>query len=59
MLLLAKKFRQFCSLLMNCSKEQMEAAYHACWTNEQGMLGVADVTDPDELHAYFETMWAW
>ena len=41
------------------SKEQMEAAYHACWTNEQGMLGVAEVTDPDELHAYFETMWAW
>ena len=41
------------------SKEQMEAAYHACWTNEQGMLGVAEVTDPEELHAYFETMWAW
>ena len=44
---------------LELSKEQMEAAYHACWTNEQGMLGVADVTDPEELHAYFETMWAW
>lgn len=41
------------------TKEQMEAAYNACWTNEQGMLGVAGVTDQNELHAYFEEMWAW
>lgn len=41
------------------SREEMEAAYAACWTNEQGMLGVAGVTDKDELHTYFEEMWAW
>lgn len=41
------------------TKEEMEAAYTACWTNEQGMLGVGGVTDQDELHAYFEEMWAW
>jgi alcohol dehydrogenase len=39
--------------------EQMEAAYNACWTYEQGMLGVAGVTDKKELHDYFEEMWAW
>lgn len=41
------------------TKEQMEAACTACWTNEQGMLGVAGVTDQNELHAYFEEMWTW
>lgn len=41
------------------SKEDMEKGYNATWTNEQGMLGVAGVTDKDELHAYFEEMWAW
>ena len=41
------------------TKEEMEAAYTACWTNAQGMLGVGGVTDQDELHAYFEEMWAW
>lgn len=41
------------------TKDEMEAAYAACWTYEQGMLGVAGVTDQDELHAYFEEMWAW
>lgn len=39
--------------------EQMEAACEACWNNEQGMLGVAGVADKNELHAYFEEMWAW
>ncbi|MCI2056613.1 MAG: iron-containing alcohol dehydrogenase [Oscillibacter sp.] len=39
--------------------EEMEQAYNACWTNEQGMLGVAGVTDKDELHAYFVDMWNW
>ena len=41
------------------SKEEMEAGFNACWTNEQGMLGVAGVTDKEELHAYFEELWAW
>ena len=43
------------------SKESMEAGFNATWTNEQGMLGVADVKaeDKDSLHAYFEEMWAW
>ena len=41
------------------SREDMEKGYNATWTNEQGMLGVAGVTDPDELHTYFEEMWAW
>ena len=40
------------------AKEQMEAAYEACWKFEQGMLGVAGVKDPEELHAYFEELWA-
>ena len=37
------------------SREDMEKGYNATWTNEQGMLGVAGVTDPDELHTYFES----
>lgn len=41
------------------SREEMEAAYNACWNNEQGMLGVGGVTDKNELYAYFEEMWAW
>ena len=41
------------------TKEEMEKAYTACWTYEQGMLGVAGVTDKDEVHKYFEEMWAW
>ena len=41
------------------SKEDMERGFSATWTNEQGMLGVAGVTDKDELHAYMEELWAW
>lgn len=41
------------------TREEMEAACTACWNYEQGMLGVAGVKDQDELHAYFEEMWAW
>lgn len=41
------------------SEEDMEKGFHAIWTNEQGMLGVAGVTDKEELHAYLEELWAW
>ena len=43
------------------SKEEMEIAFNATWTNEQGMLMVGGVTadDKDSVHAYFEEMWAW
>lgn len=41
------------------TKEEMEAAYTACWTNEQGMLKVGGGVTEAELHAYFEEMWAW
>ena len=41
------------------SREEMERAFHACITNEQAMLqnGGAPVTE-EELHAYFEELWA-
>ena len=41
------------------TEEEMEAAFNACWTNEQGMLGVAGVKDKEEVHDYFKEMWAW
>lgn len=41
------------------TEEEMEQGYTACWTNEQGMLGVAGVTDQNELHDYFVDMWNW
>jgi len=41
------------------SEEELEKGFNAVWNNEQGMLGVAGVTDKEELHAYLKDLWAW
>ena len=41
------------------SEEDLEKGFNAIWNHEQGMLGVAGVTDQEELHTYLKDLWAW